>query len=169
MWLQKGESGSNKQMTNYKHYIQSEMWDVLNAAETFHAGHIFLHFLAQLFLYGPKITNTWATVVVCVHTFTLADTLTDASCQSAIQAWHHVAGSSVWKHILMLELRVDVHTSVIQVFGFFRGKPLIALRKRTPVSGFGHHVFYHIVSFISASCSHSYQLPESWECNLFCP
>lgn len=32
------------------------------------------------------------------------------------------------------------HKSVIQVFGFFRGKPPVALRKRTPVSGFGHHV-----------------------------
>lgn len=61
------------------------------------------------------------------------------------------------------------HKSVIQVFGFFRGKPPIALRKRTPISGFGHHVLYHTVSFISASCSHSYQLPESGECNLFCP
>lgn len=33
------------------------------------------------------------------------------------------------------------HKGVIQVFGFFRGKPQIALRKHTPVSGFGHHVF----------------------------
>lgn len=33
------------------------------------------------------------------------------------------------------------HKSVIQVFGFFRGKPPIAWRKHTP---FGHHVFIRL-------------------------
>lgn len=50
------------------------------------------------------------------------------------------------------------------------------LQRRTTYSFKGAHTclwlwssFYHIVSFISASCSHTYQLPESGECNLFCP